>query len=76
METFDKKTCRERYMANNEIDKNKKEILEERLRWINNTISRINSERDRYGNDWLSAKYDKLIAQKEKIVQILNHSEK
>ena len=76
METFDKRTCRERYMANNEIDKNKKEILEERLRWINNTISRINSERDRYGNDWLSAKYDKLRNQKEKIVQILNHSEK
>lgn len=76
METFDKRTCRERYMANNEIDKNKKEILEERLIWINNTISRINSERDRYGNDWLSVKYNKLISQKEKIVQILKYSEK
>lgn len=76
METFDKRTCRERYMANNEIDKNKKEILEERLIWINDTISRINSERDRYGNDWLSVKYNKLISQKEKIVQILKYSEK
>ncbi len=72
METFDKKTCRERYMANNEIDKNKKEILEKRLIWINNTISRINFEMDRYGNDYLSAKYDKLINQKEKIEIILN----
>jgi uncharacterized protein YPO0396 len=63
-------------MVNNEIDENKKEILEERLIWINDTISRIDSERGRYGNDYLSAKYDKLISQKEKIVQILNHSEK
>ena len=59
-------------MANNEIDKNKKEILEKRLIRINNTISRINFERDRYGNDYLSTKYDKLINQKEKIEIILN----
>lgn len=59
-------------MSNNEIDKNKKEILEERLIWINDTISRINFERSRYGNDYLSAKYDKLISQKEKIEIILN----
>jgi len=76
METFDNKTCRERYMTNNEIDENKKEILGERLQRINEDISRINFQRSIYGNDYMSVKYDKLISQKEKIENILNHSEK
>ena len=76
METFDYKTCRERYMANNEIDKNKKEILGERLKRINDTISRIDFQRSIYGDDFMSVKYNKLISQKEKIESILNHSEK
>ena len=75
METFDNKTCRERYMTNNEIDKNKKEILGKRLQRINDSISRINFERSIYGNDFMSVKYNKLISQKEKIERILNHSE-
>lgn len=76
METFDKRTCRERYMTNNEIDKNKKEILGERLKRINDSISRINFQRSLYGNDFMSVKYNKLINQKEKIESILSHSEK
>ena len=76
METFDNKTCRERYMTNNEIDKNKKEILGERLKRINDSISRINFQRSIYGNDFMSVKYNKLISQKEKIENILNYSEK
>ena len=72
METFDNKTCRERYMTNNEIDKNKKEILGERLTRINDSISRINFQRSIYGNDFMSLKYNKLISQKEKIESILN----
>ena len=75
METFDKRTCRERYMTNNEIDKNKKEILGERLKLINDSISRIKFQRSIYGNDFMSLKYNKLISQKEKIERILNHSE-
>ena len=75
METFDKRTCRERYMTNNEIDKNKKEILGERLKRINESISRINFERSIYGNDFKSMIYSKLISQKEKIERILNYSE-
>lgn len=76
METFDKRTCRERYMTNNEIDKTKKEILEKRLQQINDSISRIDFKRSIYGNDYMSMKYNKLISQKEKIENILNHSEK
>ena len=76
METFDKRTCRERYMTNNEIDKHKKEILGERLKRINESISRINFERSIYGNDFMCVKYNKLISQKEKIESILNYSEK
>ena len=76
METFDNKTCRERYMTNNEIDKNKKEILGERLTRINDSISRINFQRSIYGNDFMSVKYNKLISQEEKIENILNYSEK
>lgn len=76
METFDYKTCRDRYMTNNEIDKNKKEILGERLKHINDSISRINFQRSIYGDDFMSLKYNKLISQKEKIESILNHSEK
>ena len=76
METFDNKTCRERYMTNNEIDKNKKEILGERLKRINDSISRINFQRSIYGDEFMSVKYNKLISQKEKIESILNHSEK
>lgn len=76
METFDNKTCRERYMTNNEIDKNKKEILGERLKRINDSISRINFQRSIYGDDFMSVKYNKLISQKEKIENILNYSEK
>lgn len=72
METFDKKTCRERYMTNNEIDENKKEILGERLKRINDSILRINFQRSIYGNDFMNAKYNKLISQKEKIEIILN----
>ena len=72
METFDYKTCRERYMTNNEIDKNKKEILGERLKRINDSISRIEFQRSIYGNDFMSMKYNKLISQKEKIESILN----
>ena len=72
METFDYKTGRDRYMTNNEIDKNKKEILGERLRRINETISRINFQRSIYGDDFMSLKYNKLISQKEKIESILN----
>ncbi len=72
METFDYKTCRERYMTNNEIDENKKEILGERLKRINESISRINFQRSIYGNDFMSMKYNKLISQKEKIESILN----
>jgi len=75
METFDYKTGRERYMTNNEIDKNKKEILGERLKRINDSISRINFQRSIYGDDFMSLKYNKLISQKEKIESILNHSE-
>lgn len=75
METFDYKTCRERYMTNNEIDKNKTEILGERLKRINDSISRINFQRSIYGDDFMSLKYNKLISQKEKIESILNHSE-
>lgn len=74
METFDNKTCRERYMTNNEIDENKKEILGERLKRINENISQINSKRSIYGDDFMSLKYNKLISQKEKIESILNHS--
>ena len=76
METFDKRTCRERYMTNDEIDENKKKILEERLKRINDSISRIISQRSIYGNDFMSMKYNKLISQKEKIERILNNSEK
>lgn len=76
METFDKRTCRERYMTNNEIDKNKKEILGDRLKHINDTISRIDFQISIYGDDFMSMKYNKLISQKEKIENILNHSEK
>ena len=76
METFDKKTCRERYMTNNEIDEKKKEILGERLKRINDSISRINIQRTIYGNDFMSVKYSKLVSQKEKIEGILNYSEK
>lgn len=76
METFDKRTCRERYMTNNEIDKNKKEILGDRLKHINDTISRIDFQRSIYGDDFMSMKNNKLISQKEKIENILNHSEK
>lgn len=76
METFDNKTCRERYMTNNEIDENKKKILGERLKWINDSISRIIFQRSLYGNDFMSMKYNKLISQKEKIESILNNSEK
>lgn len=76
METFDNKTCRERYMTNNEIDNNKKEILGERLQRINDSISRINFQRSIYGNDFMSMKYNKLISQKEYIESILNYSEK
>lgn len=76
METFDYKTCRERYMTNNEIDKNKTEILGERLKRINDSISQINFKRSIYGDDdFMSLKYDKLISQKEWIESILNHSE-
>ena len=75
METFDKRTCRERYMTNNEIDKNKKEILGDRLKHINDSISRIDFQRSIYGDDFMSMKYNKLISQKEKIESILNHSE-
>ena len=75
METFDYKTGRERYMTNNEIDKNKKEILGERLKRINDSISRINFQRSIYGDDFMSLKYNKLISQKEKIENILNHLE-
>lgn len=75
METFDNKTCRERYMTNNEIDENKKEILGERLKRVNESISRINFKRSIYGDDFMSLKYNKLISQKEKIESILNHSE-
>lgn len=75
METFDYKTGRERYMTNNEIDKNKKEILGERLKRINDSISRINFQKSIYGDDFMSLKYNKLISQKEKIERILNHSE-
>ena len=76
METFDYKTCRDRYMTNNEIDKNKKEILGERLQRINESISQINLKRSIYGDDdFMSMKYNKLISQKEKIENILNHSE-
>lgn len=76
METFDKRTCRERYMTNDEIDENKKKILEERLKRINDSISRIISQRSIYGNDFMNMKYNKLISQKEKIERILNNSEK
>ena len=76
MEIFDKRTCRERYMTNNEIDENKKEILGERLKRINDSISRINFQKNIYGDDFMSLKYNKLISQKEKIENILNHSEK
>ncbi len=76
METFDYKTCRERYMTNNEIDKNKKEILGERLKRINDTISRIDFQRSIYGDDFMNMKYNKLISQKGKIETILNNSEK
>lgn len=76
METFDNKTCRERYMTNNEIDKNKKEILGERLKRINDSISRIDFQRSIYGDDFMSMQYNKLISQKEKIESILNYSEK
>ena len=72
METFDNKTCRDRYMTNNEIDKNKKEILGERLKRINDSISRIDFQRSIYGDDFMSMKYNKLISQKEKIESILN----
>ena len=72
METFDKRTGQERYMTNNEIDENKKEILGERLKRINDSISRINFQRSIYGNDFMSLKYNKLISQKEKIESILN----
>lgn len=72
METFDYKTCRERYMTNNEIDKNKKEILGERLKRINDSISRIDFQRSIYGDDFMSMQYNKLISQKEKIESILN----
>ena len=72
METFDYKTGRDRYMTNNEIDKNKKEILGEKLKRINDSISRINFQRNIYGNDFMSMKYNKLISQKEKIESILN----
>lgn len=75
METFDYKTGRDRYMTNNEIDENKKEILGERLKRINDSISRINFQRSIYGDDFMSLKYNKLISQKEKIESILNHSE-
>lgn len=76
METFDNKTCRERYMTNNEIDKNKKEILGERLKRINESISQINFKRSIYSDDFMSMKYNKLISQKKKIESILNYSEK
>lgn len=76
METFDNKTCRERYMTNNEIDENKKEILGERLQRINESISQIGFQRKIYGNDYMGVKYNKLISQKEKIESILNNSEK
>ena len=75
METFDYKTGRDRYMTNNEIDKNKKEILGEKLKRINDSISRINFQRNIYGNDFMSMKYNKLISQKEKIESILNSEE-
>ena len=76
METFDKRTGQERYMTNDEIDENKKEILGERLQRINESISRINLKRSIYGDDdSMSMKYNKLISQKEKIENILNHSE-
>ena len=76
MEIFDNKTCRERYMTNNEIDKTKKEILGKRLQQINESISQINFKRTIYGNDFMSMKYNKLVSQKEKIEHILNYSEK
>jgi hypothetical protein len=63
-------------MTNNEIDENKKEILGKRLQRINESISQINFQRSIYGNDFMSVKYNKLISQKEKIENILNHSEK
>ena len=72
METFDKRTGQERYMTNNEIDENKKEILGERLKRINDSISRINFQRSIYGNDFMSLKYNKVISQKEKSESILN----
>lgn len=76
METFDKRTGQERYMTNDEIDKNKKEILGKRLKRINDSISQIDFKRSIYGNDFMSVKYNKLISQKEKIESILNYSEK
>lgn len=68
METFDKRTCRERYMTNNEIDKNKKEILGERLQEINKKLNSIDFQR-RIKNDmnFMSEAYNKLLKQKEYI---------
>ena len=68
METFDKRTCRERYMTNIEIDKNKKEILGERLQKINKKLNSIDFQR-RIKNDmnFMSEAYNKLLKQKEYI---------
>lgn len=68
METFDNKTCRERYMTNNEIDENKKEILGERLKEINKNLNSINFQRSIYNDmSFMSKVYNKLLKQKEYI---------
>lgn len=68
METFDKRTCRERYMTNNEIDKTKKEILAERLQEINKKLNNIDFQRSIYNDmNFMSEAYNKLLKQKEYI---------
>lgn len=76
METWNSKSMSSRYLTNNEIDKTKKEILAERLKRINESISQINFKRSIYSDDFMSMKYNKLISQKKKIESILNYSEK
>ena len=57
-----------RYLTNNEIDKNKKEILGERLQEINKKWNSINFQRSIYNDiNFMSEAYNKLLKQKEYI---------